>query len=130
MQSQISTVTCEERGWPGHFIGANSCHFRRNTLLTKLDVRGDVRIVVSTVGMMVDPINRDRFMEIGFRRHYETMVFMAEYDGRYWDADVTKEVTFDSPWCVEAADADDVANAQHDMVVNEIKERMEAGEFS
>lgn len=122
-----------ERGWAGHFICANRCRFRRNTLLEK----GDVRIVVSSVGLMEkwtgDP-RQDRnvrgFETIGHERYYETMVFHAEpAPSRYFDADVSREVNFAAPWCIVEIDADDKANAQHDAVVAEIEERMAAGEF-
>ena len=122
-----------ERGWAGHFICANRCRFRRNTLLEK----GDVRIVVSSVGLMEkwtgDP-RQDRnvsgFEPIGCNRYYETMVFHAEpAPSRYFDADVRREISFAAPWCIAEIDADDKANAQHDAVVSEIEERMAAGEF-
>ena len=122
-----------ERGWAGHFICSNRCRFRRNTLLEK----GDVRIVVSSVGLMEkwtgDPRqdrNVIRFETIGLDRYYETMAFHAEpAPSRYFDIDVTREVHFESPWCIAEIDADDKANAQHDAVVAEIEERMAAGEF-
>lgn len=122
-----------ERGWAGHFICANRCRFRRNTLLEK----GEVRIVVSSVGLMEkwtgDP-RQDRnvrgFETIGCERYYETMVFHAEpAPSRYFDADVSREVNFAAPWCIAEIDADDKANAQHDAVVAEIEERMATGEF-
>ena len=122
-----------ERGWAGHFICANRCRFRRNTLLEK----GEVRIVVSSVGLMEkwtgDP-RQDRnvrgFETIGCERYYETMAFHAEpAPSRYFDADVGREVNFASPWRITEIDADDKANAQHDAVVAEIEERMAAGEF-
>ena len=75
----------EERGWPGHFIGALRCSFRRNTLLTC----SDTRIVVSTVGDMRD--DNGNVEEVGCKRCYETMAFQAEEIGHYWDADVSKE---------------------------------------
>ena len=122
-----------ERGWAGHFCGANRCRFRRNTLLEK----GEVRIVVSSVGLMEkwtgDPRqakNVRGFEIIGHKRYYETMAFHAEpAPSRYFDADVSREVDFDAPWCIDKIDADDKANAQHDAVVAEIEARMAAGEF-
>lgn len=122
-----------ERGWAGHFCCANRCRFRRNTLLEK----GEVRIVVSSVGLMEkwtgDPRqdkNVSGFENIGSGRYYETMAFHAEpAPSRYFDADVSREVDFDAPWYIDKIDADDKANAQHEAVVAEIEARMAAGEF-
>lgn len=108
-----------ERGWAGHFIGSQYCQFRRNTLLEC----GEIRIVVSTVGLMENEYE-DGFDEIGHNRHFETMAFHAEYDGRYWDADVTREVDFDSPWMISEVDAADRANIMHEIVVQELMEKM------
>lgn len=118
-----------ERGWAGHFCCADRCLFRRNTLLEY----GDIRIVVSTVGMMVDihhkgyP-NKIKFTEVGLDRNFETMAFHAKHvDDRYWDADVGRQVDFDSPWSISEIDADDVANDQHEIVVDEITKGLESG---
>jgi hypothetical protein len=118
-------VIRRERGWAGHFICADRCKFRRNTLLEY----GSVRIVVSSVGLMTDYRDEKKFQIVGLDRHFETMVFHAAYDGRYWDADVSREVSFESPWMVREVDADDIANDQHDAVVAEIEQRMLNGEF-
>lgn len=117
------TVTRTERGWAGHFICANRCRFRRNTLL-ECD---QTKIVVSSVGLM-ENINRNGFETIGRNRYYETMAFHADYtDLRYFDPDVTREVPFDSPWKISVIDADDRANDQHEAVVAEITENLAAG---
>lgn len=113
-----------ERGWAGHFICSSRCKFRRNTLLEA----GDVRIVVSTVGMMTDYLDDGRFMEVGLDRHFETMAFHAKHDGRYWDADVSKQIDFGLPWSIETLDADDLANDMHESIVAEISRRLESGD--
>jgi hypothetical protein len=69
-----SIVTRTERGWGGHFICADRCLFRRNTLLHNTDT--GAKIVISTVGLMKGP---DGGIEaIGWERYYETMAFAGE----------------------------------------------------
>ena len=103
-----------ERGWAGHYICANKCRFRRNTLLEYKRIK----IVVSTVGAMED---YGKFEEIGHNRYYETMVFHSDKDDkRYHDIDVSKQVSFGSEWSIDKIDADDKANDMHETVVNEI----------
>jgi len=118
----MNTVKRIERGWAGHFICADRCLFRRNTLLEC----GNVRIVVSTVGMMYDL--RGKADTIGHNRNFETMAFHACFGGRYWDADVEREVNFSSPWAIAEWDADDRANDMHEAVVVEIIQKLESGE--
>lgn len=115
-----------ERGWAGHFICSDRCKFRRNTLLE----HGDTRIVVSTVGQMIDLFLRGKsgFGEVGLDRHFETMAFHAKHDGRYWDADVRKQIDFGLPWSIETLDADDLANDMHESIVAEISRRLESGD--
>lgn len=120
-------ILTTERGWAGHFIAANSCYFRRNTLIEY----GDQRIVVSTVGNCVF---HNEIIEIGAERFYETMAFNAQFDGTYWDANVSEEVPFESPWSINAKkasqlpkDVDNVANDMHDTVVKELCERLKSG---
>jgi len=119
--SSSSGVIRQERGWAGHFICANRCRFRRNTLLTYKDIR----IIVSTVGLM----ERDgKFEMIGHNRHFETMAFHSDpTDTRYYDADVSKQVYFDSEWAIAKQDADDKANEMHEAVVLEITNKLLAG---
>jgi len=119
----MADVRRTERGWAGHFICANQCRFRRNTLLEY----EDIKIVVSTVGLQENPLKGkgygfdEMFSEIGADRYYETMAFHAKPgDTRYHDADVEREVFFDSPWSISEVDADDKANVMHEVVVKEI----------
>lgn len=113
-----------ERGWGGHFICANRCRFRRNTLLDA----GETKIVVSTVGLM-EALNGEGFETVGHNRYFETMAFHAQFDGRYWDADVSRKVRFESPWCISEIDADDKANDQHEAVVGELISRLASGKL-
>jgi hypothetical protein len=117
-----SIIKRTERGWAGHFICAHDCLFRRNTLLENSET--GAKIIVSTVGLM----RRGESIEtIGFNRYYETMAFAAEHNGRYWDARVSREVDFDSPWSIAELDADDKANDMHEAVVQELRNKMILG---
>ena len=120
-------VTRTERGWGGHFCCAHRCLFRRNTLLEC----GDVRVVVSTVGGMIIETSRSgkrKIEEIGCDRYYETMAFHAHREeDRYWDADVGRQVYFDSPCAIDQKYADDLANDMHEVVVSEIEDKLERG---
>lgn len=116
-----------ERGWPGHYICASDCRFRRNTLLEY----GDVRIVVSTVGQKRIKRNGKLEMDkVGCGRYYETMVFHTKYDGMYWDADVHRVVEFESDWQINdiKEESDQEANDMHEAVVKEISNTLIEGE--
>lgn len=112
----MNKVIRTERGWAGHFCGSDRCLFRRNTLL----ICGDVRIVILTVGQMRRN-DGEGFTDIRLNRCFETVAFHAKrVDDRYWDADISKEITFDSPWAISEFDADDKANDMHEAVVDEL----------
>lgn len=111
-----------ERGWGGHFICADRCLFRRNTL-----IEGDKdSVVVSTVGGM-RPLKGEGLETIGAGgRYYETMVFGAHKEGEYTEANVSDERSFESEWAICADswkelpdDVDNKANDQHEAVVAE-----------
>ena len=115
----MSAVKKTERGWAGHFCCAQSCLFRRNTLLEK----DGVYIVVSSVGSLVID---GKLETVGLGRYYETMAFFSKDDDeRYHDADVSKQISFDSDWAISEKDADDKANEMHDMVVEELSRKIE-----
>lgn len=121
-----------ERGWGGHFICASRCLFRRNTLIEW----GRIKIVISTVGNMEPPEPAPKIKGLdmrligGLNRYHETMAFRAKKEGIYWDADVSKQIHFDSPWAVRELNAtsDQTANDMHEAVVAEIMERIRKGE--
>lgn len=131
-------VVRTERGWPGHYICAHQCMYRRNTLLEY----GDVKIVVSSVGNFcigTKSFNAkvDEMERVGFNRFYECMAFEAKQNGPYWDSDVTKEVcvkTHNVYPCnaVEKLpdDIDNLADQTHEANVEDIATRMVAGEFN
>lgn len=115
-------VNRTERGWAGHFICADRCRFRRNTLLEK----DGLFVVVSSVGLMED--GEGGFEQIGLERHFETVAFFSKQnDFRYHDADVTRQIYFDSPWRIGIPDADDKANEMHEVVVSELMDKMDKG---
>ena len=113
-----------ERGWAGHFFCAQRCQFKRNTLLEM----GELRIVISTVGALVID---DKFTTIRCNRHYETMAFMAEKDGIYWDANVEKEIEVDRFAIADIeSGSDQEANDMHEHNVKDIKRRMKNEEIT
>jgi hypothetical protein len=119
-------VVRKERGWAGHFICANRCRFRRNTLL---EYNG-MKIVVSTVGLMEDHFNKNEFIQIGAGRYYETMAFRAKKRDRYKDADVSKEVAISGKWYVDNCDeySDVEANDMHEGIVEEVMNKLKSVE--
>jgi len=131
----MKKVKRTERGWAGHFICADRCLFRRNTLLEL----NDTRIVISTVGAMI-PYNSDldktgeqEIEEIGLDRYFETVAFHAKLVlDKYWDADVSKQIYFDSNWALSSKtkNDDEKANEMHEAVVDEITERLLNGEYN
>lgn len=108
-----------ERGWPGHFILADRCKFRRNTLLEC----GYTKIVVSTVG---NPIEEGVFL---FDYDYETMAFHAELRDGYLEANPSRQVNLSSPcrmkWINIQSDAK--ANLMHEQAVDEISAKLLEG---
>lgn len=118
----MKEVLRQERGWAGHYILSHKCLFRRNTLLTC----GEIKIVVSTVGRMVI----DKKLEpIGSDRYYETMVFHAKSEDKYFDADVSRQIDFDSEWAVNTKHGEIEANEMHEKVVEEITNKLLNGEI-
>lgn len=129
-----NTIKRTERGWVGHFICAEKCRFRRNTLLEL----GRLRVIVSTVGDMHSNDAIQKILgvkagdpeEIGYQRHYETMAFHAHKDGDYWDSDVQKEVSgIASRWSLRVDKSngrrvDNLANDMHENYVAEITSQM------
>lgn len=125
----------KERGWPGHFCNAKDCLYRRNTLIMRpFPFFVDKAIVVSTVGNYRPNEQKgvDAPHMLGFNRYYETMAFMSDMNDPYLDADVRKEVSFDSNWCLDSWEDDDIdlqADEMHNAVVEEISEKLERGEL-
>jgi len=115
------------RGWPGHFICGSRCQFHLNTLLEY----GDEKIVVSTVGLLKLTHEDEKYETINHNRHYETVAFRAKLDktphGDFWDADVAQQINFDSEWAWEKPEDEAKAQAGHEKVVQEIADRLVAG---
>lgn len=118
----MNKVIRTERGWAGHFICADRCLFKRNTLLEY----EETKIVVSTVGNLIID---GEISEIGFERCFETMAFHAKFEDPYWEADVSREVSFDSNWALGKDVNDNDVNDMHEAVVKEITEKLKKGYY-
>jgi len=126
-----------EQGWPGHFVLADQCGFRRNTLIEKFDAFGNCnRFIVSTVGKMTNHTT-NKVEKIGLDQYYETLVFCAKKIDGYWEADVSNEIY----WSDEDLgnikvvvndfnnDTDLEANKMHDDVVNYLCLKLRKGYY-
>ncbi len=121
-----------ERGWPGHFICADRCMFRRNTLLEYKDKKW----VISTVGRYISS-SSNKIDTVGANRWYETMVFEAKLSGEYWDADVSKQIYPEQDWRIWGKSWDEVndkynpvdnaANDMHERIIDEMTKRIVDG---
>ena len=119
-------VKITERGWAGHSICADSCKFRRNTLIEYEDKHW----IVSTVGALVVNIGngKSKIDTIGSgNRYYETMAWKAKFDGTYWDVNIDNPIHFDSDWAVNKCEfaSDQLANDMHETVVKELSEKIQ-----
>jgi hypothetical protein len=119
-----------ERGWAGHFICAERCTFRRNTLIE----HNGTGVVVSSVGAMR---NLDgKIATVGCNRWYETMAWYAKDvdENGYVEMDVDREISLNCEWGIfvdpkTLPGVDNVANNIHEAAVREITQRLESGEL-
>ena len=116
-------VKITERGWAGHFCCSYRCEYHRNTLL---EYNG-MKVVVSTVGRLRKDMFSDTYEDLGYKRYFETMAFMAKEDDKYNDADVEREIQFDAKWCLPSPDMELEADAMHEDVVMELSKRLVDG---
>ena len=112
-----------ERGWAGHFIMSYRCEYHRNTLL---EYNG-MKVVVSTVGRLRKDMISGTYEDLGYKRYFETMAFMADEDDKYNDADVEREIQFDAKWSLPSPDMELEADAMHEDVVTELSKRLVDG---
>ena len=112
-----------ERGWAGHFCCSYRCEYHRNTLL---EYNG-MKVVVSTVGRLRKDMISGTYEDLGYKRYFETMAFMADEDDKYNDADVEREISFDAKWSLPSPDMELEADAMHEDVVTELSKRLVDG---
>jgi len=119
-------VTRTERGWGGHFCRASECMFRRNTLLDN----GAEKVVVSTVGNLISSTTGDLETLDARESYFETMAFKSDPDdSHYHDIDVQKQVFFNSPNNITESGDDNKANEMHEVVVEELTDKLSKGEI-
>ena len=112
-----------ERGWAGHFCLSYKCEYHRNTLL---EYNG-VKVVISTVGRLRKDWINNTYEEVGHRRYFETMAFIAKENDKYNDADVTMQLSFDAKWCLPSPYMELEADTMHEDVVMELSKRLVDG---
>lgn len=131
----MSKLKRTERGWgESYFCSTHRCKFRRNTLLEY----GDVRVVISTVGLLMppqvdvlEPVGDTEYDTLNANgAYFETMAFHADpKDTRYHDADISRQIKINQNWQIKEVDADDIANEMHEEIVVEIEARLRRGKL-
>ena len=86
-----------------------------------------MKVVVSTVGRLRKDMFSDTYEDLGYKRYFETMAFMANEDDKYNDADVEREIQFDAKWSLPSPDMELEADAMHEDVVMELSKRLVDG---
>lgn len=119
-----------ERGWGAHFILADRCLFRRNTLLEYKDRKW----IVSTVGNCISRSTNEPDT-VGHNRWYETMIFEGEMQNGYIDILVDKAIRTENDWGIWGESweevmnkyhaPDNAANDMHELIVNEMIEKIQ-----
>jgi hypothetical protein len=85
--------------------------------------------VVSTVGAQYNHEN-EMYVEIGYKRYYETRVCRAKRElGMYWDVDTCKQLRSKLPWYIEymQTESDMRANEMHEAIVEEFTQKLATG---
>jgi hypothetical protein len=85
------------------------------------------KVVVSTVGNYINP-DGDR-ESIGLNRWYETKAFYGDMEDGYIEANVRREIYFDSNSSIDSVydGSDNDANDMHNTVINEISSMLLKG---
>ena len=86
-----------------------------------------MKVVVSTVGRLRKDMISGTHEDLGYKRYFETMAFMADDDDKYNDADVEREIQFDAKWSLPSPDMELEADAMHEDVVTELSKRLVDG---
>ena len=86
-----------------------------------------MKVVVSTVGRLRKDMISGAYEDLGYKRYFETMAFMAKKDDKYNDADVKREISFDAKWSLPSPDMELEADAMHEDVVIELSKRLVDG---
>jgi hypothetical protein len=123
------------RGWAGHFICADKCMFRLNTLIEG----NKQKIVVSTVGNMVviDKDNNKKIESIGYcgvpdkeGRFFETMVFVGHKQQGFIEANTSKQISLPASmsWAWgQGVENEKKAQKGHEKAVSWVVKQLEAG---
>ena len=106
-----------------HLCCSYRCEYHRNTLL---EYNG-MKVVVSTVGRLRKDMISGTYEDLGYKRYFETMAFMADGDSKYNDADVEREIQFDAKWSLPSPGMELEADAMHEDVVTELSKRLVDG---